>query len=167
MKRFSEEQFRVYEGLIHAAVEVLPAQYLFETPWRGYSQATVSRNLREAVQALHANQVWQTAVNRPKFERYFSQLEVAEPAADQVALRLRSRGQRATATAGVQCPNVLDLQGHADPVTISTLLSLAARNAFVGLRLVNSGMTIENVQVLVQPGQDVVVMRDGEDIAIL
>ena len=165
MRRFSEEQFRLYEPLIADAIGVLPSRYTIDVPWRGYAQATVSRNIREALQALRAMQQWETSVNRTKFNAYFPQLEVAE-APGQVIVRLRSRGQCATPEINAQCPNTIELAPHVDPKWIAVLLDAIHAGAMLGLRLRKPTMAIENIQAMVGH-RNVAVLQDGEDVVLL
>lgn len=165
MKRFSEEQFRVYEPIIEAAVLVLPSRYTIETPWMGYAQATVSRNLREAIQSLNAHPEWVTSVNRRKFIQYFPLLQVAEDV-NMVIVQLRNRGQIAASTSA-KCTNVIEFEQRPFKEDIDALLVMAASRRFTGIRLVNSDWTIEAIQQRIMPVMDVVLLKDGDDITIL
>lgn len=165
MQRFSEAQFRQYEGLIEAAVYVLPSRYMVDTPWNGFAQSTVSRNLREALQALHANPTWITTISRKKFEQYFSVLEVAEEPG-RVLVRIRSRGQRAAPTASVNCLNTLTFTRAVDPAIISTCIALCHTGLLAGIRLINTGMAPENVEHLTA-NTNVCVVKDNDDIVLL
>lgn len=165
MQRFSEEQFRVYEPLIEAAVYVLPARFTIDIPWNNYAQATVSRNLREAIQALASNPQWPTSVSRTKFAQYFNLLQVAEEPGH-VIVRLRSRGQRADPGTSVSCQNVITFTRPVDPVVLSTLIELCNAGLIAGLRLANTGMSAENVETLTA-NTNVCVVTDANDIVLL